>query len=73
MMKNSQTWIKEIEDSISNLKLKGRKWYYQINAEMTIQTMNIIESHFRERGYITDCRPCNSCKNSADLIIGWNE
>lgn len=72
-MKTSEEFISEIEKDISSLKLKGRKWYYQINAEMTLEIMEKVEFHFKQLGYITDFRRCFSCKNNVDVIIGWNE
>lgn len=70
-MKKKQEWIAEIESDISRLKAAGRKTLYLISAEMDTKTANGVIGYFTKQGYVLEVRKCNSCNNSYDIIMSW--
>jgi hypothetical protein len=67
-MKDSTTWIAEIEKEIERLKKAGRHVYFQFSVDMTQRIANEIERHFKGK-YVIGIRKCNSCTNKFDINL----
>ena len=67
-MKDSQTWITEIDFEIARLKLNGRHTFYQFCIDMTKEIAGEIERYFKDK-YETEVRRCRQCANKYDIIL----
>ena len=57
-MKDSKTWITEIDFQLENLRLNHRKCYYGFSLEMTQQAANEVKAYFEKAGHGVVIRQC---------------
>ena len=57
-MKDTHTWISDIDFVLESIRLRQGKCYYGFSLEMTQQTANEIKRYFEQAGHGVVIREC---------------
>ena len=68
-MKDTQSWISEIDFQVENLKLNNRHAYYGFSLDMTKETAYSIVSYFENQNCQVEVSMCP--RRQWDVIITW--